>query len=327
MNVREVEFCEQPLLSIVIPTYNRAGLLEESLRLLMPLATTYGCEVVIADNASDDDTQSMVAGYRLRYDAVKYFRQSSNLGYDRNVLAGYRMARGKYVWLLGDSYQIKAEGFDAVIQKLKTGNVDAVVVNAKDRVKGIPSRQYSDASELLSDLGWHMTLLNSFIIPASFAVDVTNERYVGTYFIHLGVFFENIVRIDRPNIEWLSLNVTEDTLTDRSRGFLRGGGWLHTIFEVLVTNYFTLIMSMPHQLSLAAKLKCIRDHDRHTRMLSPVRLLRLRANGIINYDDFRTHSNFLRFCTSTPYSLILLVFFLPSGGLKLARWCKRIFKG
>jgi len=316
----------QPVLSIVIPTYNRADLLENSLRLLLPQVMAYGCEVVVTDNASTDHTAGVVSRFQQEYATITYICQPSNLGYDRNVLTGYRQARGKYVWLLGDAYCISEDGFRAVMELLVTGDTDAVVVNGKQRVQGIPSRRYTDASELMHDLGWHMTLLNSFIMPARFATEAMNERYIGTYFIHFGIFYENIVRIAEPRIEWLSLNVTDDTLTDRSRGHLRSGGWLNTLFEVLVTNYFTLIMSLPHQLSLAAKLKCIGDHDRHTRMLSPLRLLRLRGNGVIHAADFRSNKQFLHFCTETPYYQIWLVFALPLGVLKVAQWLQRMLK-
>ncbi|NTV73513.1 MAG: glycosyltransferase, partial [Holophaga sp.] len=90
----------RPLLSICIPTYNRASLLELTLENV--LAQTKGLpdvEVVVSDNASTDHTQEILA----RHSGILTDRLDRTVGITRNIEhAVCDMASGKYVWIVGD---------------------------------------------------------------------------------------------------------------------------------------------------------------------------------------------------------------------------------
>jgi glycosyltransferase involved in cell wall biosynthesis len=86
------------LVSVVVPTYNRAGVLAETLDSI--LAQTYPhLEVIVVDDGSTDDTQAAVAPYR---DRIIYIRQENQgLAAARN--AGFVRSSGDYVaWLDSD---------------------------------------------------------------------------------------------------------------------------------------------------------------------------------------------------------------------------------
>lgn len=87
-------------LSICVPTWNRAGFLPATLD---SIAAQWGddLELTVADNASTDDTSSIVERYRARLGAVRYFRWDSNQGADRNYLKSVEIASGDYCWILG----------------------------------------------------------------------------------------------------------------------------------------------------------------------------------------------------------------------------------
>ena len=52
-----------PLLTIGIPTWNRKGELQACLDLVLPQAAAEPCvEVMVCDNASEDDTQAFMTG-------------------------------------------------------------------------------------------------------------------------------------------------------------------------------------------------------------------------------------------------------------------------
>ena len=104
-----------PLVSICIPTYNRASMLREAVT--SALAQDYAnLEVVVSDNASTDDTSKVVNEFNDP--RIKYFRNSVNIGVFQNFSkAAYKYARGKYAMLLADddylidnSYITKAVG-------------------------------------------------------------------------------------------------------------------------------------------------------------------------------------------------------------------------
>lgn len=86
-----------PLVSVVIPTYNRSGLLRLAIESV--LAQTYpAIEVIVVDDGSSDDTPAVAATFA---DRITYLRQTNQGGAAaRN--AGLRVARGKYINVLDD---------------------------------------------------------------------------------------------------------------------------------------------------------------------------------------------------------------------------------
>ena len=101
-----------PLVSIIIPTYNRAALLKEAID--SALAQTYrNLEVVVADNASTDDTQAVCTGY-ANDPRVRYFKNSANIGMVGNWRkALLEHATGEWFLLLSDDDLLLAPGYIA----------------------------------------------------------------------------------------------------------------------------------------------------------------------------------------------------------------------
>lgn len=86
-----------PTVSVVIPTYNRADLLEEALR--SGLQQTYqDFEVIIVDDGSTDHTRERVAGFQSD-PRVRYIYQE-NRGPSAARNTGIRASQGSYVALL-----------------------------------------------------------------------------------------------------------------------------------------------------------------------------------------------------------------------------------
>lgn len=96
----------QPLLSICIPTYNRASYLRECLDSIIPQIEKNSLdekvEIVIADNASSDDTENIVATYISLFPGLTYFKNETNLGFDRSFVRLISKSTGRYCLCLGD---------------------------------------------------------------------------------------------------------------------------------------------------------------------------------------------------------------------------------
>ena len=91
----------QPLVSIGIPTYNRASTLVKSIESV--LQQTYkNIEVIISDNASTDKTQSICERFCDLDQRVIYIRQQTNLGAVNNFNIVLEAAKGEYFMWLGD---------------------------------------------------------------------------------------------------------------------------------------------------------------------------------------------------------------------------------
>jgi glycosyltransferase involved in cell wall biosynthesis len=89
--------------TVIIPTFNRAAYLEEAIA----SATSQDCAdalVVVADNASEDDTRAVVERAIVRYgaDRVEYVRRETNIGWIANFNRAFSDVRTDFALLLGD---------------------------------------------------------------------------------------------------------------------------------------------------------------------------------------------------------------------------------
>lgn len=89
-----------PLVTIAIPTYNRAdGYLREALE--SALSQTYeNIEIVISDNCSTDDTELLIRG--ISDSRLRYIRHSENIGAINNFNFCLQEANGVYFLMLHD---------------------------------------------------------------------------------------------------------------------------------------------------------------------------------------------------------------------------------
>lgn len=120
------------LFTIIIPTYNRCTMLEESLQILIPQVRRYKDDVrlYVSDNASTDGTKNMVEECLLggNSDILLYFCQKENLGAQNNFRHAVNAVDSDYVCLLGDDDIVFPNFVETVITILK-GNPDIGVLN------------------------------------------------------------------------------------------------------------------------------------------------------------------------------------------------------
>lgn len=118
-------------LSIVIPTYNRASYVCENVKSLLPQLENYGdkVELMICDNASDDNTEALIAKIIPNYPTIKYIRHSENLGAHANFYYGVEHACGEYVVLLGDDDMLSPYFCNTILHILEDFPVDIINFN------------------------------------------------------------------------------------------------------------------------------------------------------------------------------------------------------
>lgn len=94
-----------PVLSIGIPTYSRARLLDVCLASTLPQIEPFAkhVECVVSDNASSDHTARLLTRYRQQFPFLKVSTNSSNLGIIGNITrTACELCSGQYVMILGD---------------------------------------------------------------------------------------------------------------------------------------------------------------------------------------------------------------------------------
>ena len=92
-----------PLVSVVIPTFNRPKFFKEALD--SALSQTYrNIEIFISDNSTDDATEILMQDYLARDARIKYFRHKNFNAHDNwNFARDYNNPAAEYVnWLMDD---------------------------------------------------------------------------------------------------------------------------------------------------------------------------------------------------------------------------------
>jgi abequosyltransferase len=111
-----------PLLSICIPTFNRAAFIGETLESIVQQAVPE-IEVVVSDNASADNTAEIVESFRDRLPRLLYSRTDTNEGYAANFFRAARLATGEYAWLLGSDDVVRPGLVDRALRELQSGAI------------------------------------------------------------------------------------------------------------------------------------------------------------------------------------------------------------
>jgi abequosyltransferase len=327
---KEEQLQANQLLSIVIPTYNRAEFLDHCLKFHIPLAREHNIQLFISDNASTDNTSAISNKWKKEYTLLYYYRNESNVGPDQNFELALKYPQSKYIWLLGDTYKIPSDAIRHIIELLNAekAEYDAIVVNALDRVVDIPQQDYSDQNKLLSDLGWHMTCMSSLVYNAKLIARANFERYRNSNFIQMGVIFEYIAN-RKFLIHWhKSLSVQQISIKG-----LNKTSWQHLTYEIWIERWANFVFSLPPSYKLDIKLKCIKDHGKKSRLLTFKSIRNHRMHNIINYKTYAKYSHFFTFSTTCSKFTILLIALTPTFFFKafnLSWWRRKrsqLYKG
>jgi abequosyltransferase len=193
---------QDPKLSICIATYKRGAYIGHTLEGILD-SLPAGVEVVVVDGASPDDTAQVVESFVRRNRAVRYFREPTNSGVDRDFDKAMCYAKGEYCWLMSDDDLIVPGAIARVLETLDT-SLDLLVVNAQVRnadfsvelnpriLKFTTDQDYgaSDADRFMADAGAYLSFIGGVVIRRSRWLERERESFFGTLFIHAGVIFQ-----------------------------------------------------------------------------------------------------------------------------------------
>lgn len=107
-------------MSIIIPTFNRAGLLSETLGSILS-QTHQNWECVIVDDGSTDYTQELVGFYVDRDSRIKYFKRPENKIKGANACRnyGFDLSKGDYINWFDDDDLMHPEKIEHQLKSLK----------------------------------------------------------------------------------------------------------------------------------------------------------------------------------------------------------------
>lgn len=177
-----------PLLSICIPTFNRAPHLDQCLQsIYSQIGNNELIEVIVCDNASTDATEEIATRYASLYSTMKYVRNEENIGGDPNIFRVMNLAQGKFIKLQGDD-DFYVEGtlhllLDVLHSHSDYGVVQIFVRNGDGRIwTGVGMSDYLDATSIYATFITSIILRREDLVkikePALFLHSNFNQLYL-----------------------------------------------------------------------------------------------------------------------------------------------------
>lgn len=188
------------LITIGIPTYNGGARIKTALDSICNQLSPniiHLIEIVICDNNSSDNTSFIARFYKQNFlKSIFYYKNKINIGYDRNIDKIFKVARGKYVWLLADDDFLERNAISKVINVLiKYKNLRLLQLNfiSIDRkTKNIISKVIinqnllcENAEIFLKNSKGRYGQVSSLIFERKTYIKANIKEYFGTNYIHV----------------------------------------------------------------------------------------------------------------------------------------------
>ncbi|MCO4090763.1 MAG: glycosyltransferase family 2 protein [Sphingorhabdus sp.] len=182
----------KPLLTILVPTYNRSENLAVLLRALHEeVAQLDTVTVFVSDNASTDSTPLVVDRVAKEWPNFASFRHPENIGADENFLHCVRSVQTRWLWIIGDDDLPKRGILSSVIQLLEEKEPALVYMQSEwvDRVcspdqgelvQSLNIRQLNALSFASTVHTW-LTYISAMVIDKRRLTDVIDMRAVDRY--------------------------------------------------------------------------------------------------------------------------------------------------
>ena len=195
-----------PKVSVVIPTYNRAGFLREALG--SALSQDYGnIEVVVSDNASSDGTPATMEEY-AGDKRVRYFRNERNIGmYPNQRRALFDHASGDWAIMLDDDDYLTDRHYISKAMKIACDDQGVVLVHANCRILEEDSGQFKDTDKRLPKVvdGKWMFIRYKYAVIGNINYDKVTVVFNRRVALELNCFNDTISSGDRDGFLKMSL--------------------------------------------------------------------------------------------------------------------------
>lgn len=150
------------LISVAIPTYNRAYLLDDFFIRLYTFTKRYHhkIEILVSNNSSTDKTNEICNKWRDKFSdlvSFKYTCQSTNLGVARNITYLLENARGDFFLILPDDDELIEENFSLIVDILESDSKPSAIIQARWDGKNVINKSgyisFNEATRLFYEYG------------------------------------------------------------------------------------------------------------------------------------------------------------------------------
>ncbi|MCC2547919.1 glycosyltransferase [Hymenobacter sp. BT175] len=235
---------EDLILTIAIPTYNRADLLGKALAAVHAQIGNVAdrVEVVISNNASTDHTKQIIDQYGTLFRHFRYFEHPTNTGPDANIAQAFRLAKGRYAWVLSDDDILLPNTLENIVRVLERQEIGLMfltpiwynhhIEDARPNNEPFAYQVYDNPTAYLEQVGYWITFISGIITNKSLVQDLdVLYKFQNTNLIQIGWTLPAIFR-GKPNVK-----VSSDVILGRAEASVN-----YKFFKVHSTN-FNLVMN------------------------------------------------------------------------------------
>ena len=131
---------KEPVLTIIMPLYNKGQYIKDALDSILMQETTYKYQILISDNASTDDSLKIAKEYQEKYaDLIVILESKQNVGFPKNITKLYTSIKTPYFALVcPDDYWISNTKIQDALDFLEshkdyTSYQDKTIIEYPDR--------------------------------------------------------------------------------------------------------------------------------------------------------------------------------------------------
>ena len=195
---------KKALVSIIIPTFNRAHIICEALDSVLELSYDHW-ECIVVDDGSTDDTIKVVQQYVEKDSRFKVYNRPESLmkGPSSARNHGVSKAQGKYVIFLdSDDLLIR----DCLTNRIKFAEENEVFDLWIFKMNLVNTASKSDEDTVvIGGMDYDKEQCLSLFFKFENPFTVTNPLWRRTYFQLLGGFDENLIRLEDPDLHCRAL--------------------------------------------------------------------------------------------------------------------------
>lgn len=117
-----------PTVSIIIPTYNRAHLIERAIESVLH-QTYQDFELIIIDDGSTDNTDDIINKFQKKDDRIIYLKHDRNKGGSAARNTGIKASRGEYIAFLDSDDEWLPEKLEKQMDFFESNNYGFIYCN------------------------------------------------------------------------------------------------------------------------------------------------------------------------------------------------------
>ena len=256
-------------LSICIPTYELPVELERLLNSVISQISNdieNDVEIVVADGSRDLTTEKLITSmFRRPY--IHYVRDSKNVGFDRNILAVTKLARGKFIWWIGDDDAMVAGGLRRVLSFLRDNDISFLFVNcingySNNRLFDIGNdRFFIDGSHAIEEILCGLGFMSATIFKRELALTgIEASKNILGLFLLVFIWFctlypkkGSMYYMSDPAI--INFPETSDKILVKFKG--DDGGINNPFFQIFGVNFLTITMEFADKFKVVSIKKLL----------------------------------------------------------------------